>query len=715
MSVLDGWWDEGWTGDNGWAIGGRDTGPDDGAQDWADAQDLHGIAGRTFCRLTTSGARTASRPPGLGLMRAAIASTIWRFSTTRMLHEYTELLYLPAAGIESPSRSGTTPRHRSRLTRRRSSTRLRARRRTSVGSPHLASPRHPQSPAGRQLRLGLRRGLSAGLLCRWSRHSSRHPCAPVLHYRSASSGSRPSGRTSSPGSARSSARPRRAARRRPVRAGPRPRSPNTTGSALRRMADVVESIAGRRPRGAWLAERVWEPDLPTSLVEAGYRWSILDDAHFRAATIPEEDLWGPYTTEDQGRLLTVFGTEQGLRYRIPFREVGEVIGYLRDHASEAGDRVGMMGDDGEKFGAWPTTYEHCWGRGRWVDRFFEALEMNRDWLTTVTPRPGSTAIRRSAGSTSRPTHIRRWANGRCPPARRWYADVLHRPGRAIGPRLAGCVAPSGATSRSSTVRSAIPRQMLRTSAKVRAMPESAARSLATDHLHRGQSNDCYWHGLFGGMHQPHASGDAEHLIAAEDCRHRRRPTDGRGAATSTWTGSTRSSLPHPGRSLPSSSGPEPASAAGTSGPRHALTAVLRRREEAYHETLRRHEAPASTAGDATDRAGGDPSEAPASIATSCRPRIGLAARLHYDDYERRSGLIASSPQPRSHRRSPTRTAERARRREGRRVRRRGARRGSPRRTARGCRPGDGNSRQPVTVTRTLTASGDRRSPFWPWS
>ena len=41
LSVLDGWWDEGWTGDNGWAIGGRETHPDEGAQDWADAQDLY--------------------------------------------------------------------------------------------------------------------------------------------------------------------------------------------------------------------------------------------------------------------------------------------------------------------------------------------------------------------------------------------------------------------------------------------------------------------------------------------------------------------------------------------------------------------------------------------------------------------------------------------------------------------------------------------------
>ncbi len=38
---------------------------------------------------------------------------------------------------------------------------------------------------------------------------------------------------------------------------------------LTRMGDELEALFGRRPQGAWLAERVWEPDLPTSLVAGG--------------------------------------------------------------------------------------------------------------------------------------------------------------------------------------------------------------------------------------------------------------------------------------------------------------------------------------------------------------------------------------------------------------------------------------------------------------
>ena len=35
-------------------------------------------------------------------MRRSMESALWRVSTTRMLQEYTERLYLPAAGVDVP-------------------------------------------------------------------------------------------------------------------------------------------------------------------------------------------------------------------------------------------------------------------------------------------------------------------------------------------------------------------------------------------------------------------------------------------------------------------------------------------------------------------------------------------------------------------------------------------------------------------------------------
>jgi glycogen phosphorylase len=99
LSVLDGWWDEGWTGDNGWAIGGRDTLQDEAAQDWADAMDLYRILEDEVVPEYFDRDADGLPRAWLARMRRSMATTLWNFSTTRMLHEYTEQLYLPAAGI----------------------------------------------------------------------------------------------------------------------------------------------------------------------------------------------------------------------------------------------------------------------------------------------------------------------------------------------------------------------------------------------------------------------------------------------------------------------------------------------------------------------------------------------------------------------------------------------------------------------------------------
>ena len=439
---------------------------------------------------------------------------------------------------------------------------------------------------------------------------------------------------------------------------------------LTRMADELESMTGVRPTGAWLAERVWEPDLPTALAKAGYRYTIVDDNHFRAAAIPEDALWGAYTTEDQGEILRVFGTEQGLRYRIPFGDVDDVIDYLRVHATEEGDRVGVMGDDGEKFGSWPTTWEHCWGSTRWVDRFFDALEANAAWLTTVTPG-GWLAERAPIGRVYLPTASYAEMGEWVLPADESsvFAGLLHR-AQAEGRPEARYL--RGGFWRNFQVKYSeindLHKQMLRASAKVAAMPEGPAKLAALDHLMRGQSNDCYWHGLFGGIYISHMRlATREHLILAEDiadrvARDAGTIVDGGFLTDVDMDGIDEVLFVAPGQTVVVK--PNEGGGIGTWDVRaaaHALASVLRRRREAYHETLVEHERRLAEADRAekADRAGrapgddaadGKPGDAaadsgePASIHDRVATKEpGLAERLHYDAYERRSGLVHVLP------------------------------------------------------------------------
>jgi hypothetical protein len=420
---------------------------------------------------------------------------------------------------------------------------------------------------------------------------------------------------------------------------------------LRRMRERIAELVGVAPQGAWLAERVWEPSLPAALHDGGYRWTILDDAHFRAAAIPEDALWGAYLTEDEGKPLTVFGTEQGLRYRIPFGSVESVIAYLREHATPDGERIGTMGDDGEKFGSWPTTWDHCWGDGAWVETFFTALEKNADWLTTTTPSrwlDERGPIGRIYLPTSSYAEMGDWV---LPPEEsQIFGPMLHAAQDAQSPEARYL---RGGFWRNFQVKyteiNDLHKQMLRTSAKVAAMPAGSERLAAEDHLHRGQSNDCYWHGLFGGVYITHMRlATFEHLIAAEDI------ADGayrRSSAGVTFPalltdfdldGADELQLANAGARVqidPAEGGA--ITAFDLRAPHHALAAVMRRRPEAYHEKLRAHAA-AEAAG-ATATGGSEPGGVASIHDIVAVKEPGLAARLHYDDYERRSALLRLYP------------------------------------------------------------------------
>ena len=135
------------------------------------------------------------------------------------------------------------------------------------------------------------------------------------------------------------------------------------------LTEYIKDKFHTKSQGMWLTERIWEPHLPSILHDAGIKYLVVDDTHFRYAGLLEHQLYGYYSTEDEGKVVYLFPSSERLRYTIPFREPHETIEYLRDLATEEGDRVLVYGDDGEKFGLWPETYNWVYNQ-RWLERFF---------------------------------------------------------------------------------------------------------------------------------------------------------------------------------------------------------------------------------------------------------------------------------------------------------------------------------------------------------
>ncbi|MCK4510754.1 alpha-amylase, partial [bacterium] len=70
--------------------------------------------------------------------------------------------------------------------------------------------------------------------------------------------------------------------------------------------DYIERRFGVRPRGMWLAERVWEPGIAKVIAESGVEYVALDDYEFRLAGVPDDELNGYFMTEDEGVPLKLF-------------------------------------------------------------------------------------------------------------------------------------------------------------------------------------------------------------------------------------------------------------------------------------------------------------------------------------------------------------------------------------------------------------------------
>lgn len=96
FSVLDGWWDEGYNGENGWTIGERRDYVDHDEQDRVDGTSFYDTLEHEVVRLFFE--RDANGIPvgWVQKMKESISSIAPLFNTDRMLGDYTRGLYVPA-------------------------------------------------------------------------------------------------------------------------------------------------------------------------------------------------------------------------------------------------------------------------------------------------------------------------------------------------------------------------------------------------------------------------------------------------------------------------------------------------------------------------------------------------------------------------------------------------------------------------------------------
>jgi alpha-amylase/alpha-mannosidase (GH57 family) len=274
---------------------------------------------------------------------------------------------------------------------------------------------------------------------------------------------------------------------------------------IRMMNEYLGERFGRRPRGLWLTERVWEPDLPRTLAAAGLEFTLLDEEHFHYAGVRK--LATTYITESEGRSLRVFPIDKTLRYYIPFRSLEDIEAYLRAIGDTGGTAI--LGDDGEKFGLWPGTHKWVYDEG-WLRKFLAFVEEKNIRTMTFAEYLDSHA-----------------PSGRIylPPAS--YEEMTEwalEPDDQESYRALKAAAGPGARRflRAGFFRdfclkypeaNQLHKRMVFVSREIRSAGV-VGEPLAD--LYRSQCNDPYWHGVFGGLYLPHLREAAyRHLLQAE--------------------------------------------------------------------------------------------------------------------------------------------------------------------------------------------------------
>src|SRR6476619_1540863 len=380
----------------------------------------------------------------------------------------------------------------------------------------------------------------------------------------------------------------------------------------------------------WIPERVWEQSLTSDLAEAGVKYTILDDFHFKNAGLHEDELHGYYITENDGQLLSVFPGSERLRYTIPFQEPQATIDYLRPIAEQQPGAVVVFGDDGEKFGVWPGTKEHVYDHG-WLRRFLDALVENRSWLSVVTPSEALDQVPplgkvyipegsyREMTEWALPTerlkdfvnrkhgweHEGRWHEV-APFVRGGYwrnfkvkypeTNEMYARMQMVSRRLHEATAPKSKTNQRTNGNG------------TRRTGSFSGQSLldqARAELYRGQCNCGYWHGAFGGAYLPHLRNAVfQHLIAADnllDAAQQRGLAEG----DEPWVELTTDDYNFDARpEVRLASNRLVALVAPSHGGHlyeldvraicHNLLATLTRREEAYHDSVRAGESGAES-------------------------------------------------------------------------------------------------------------------------
>ncbi len=151
------------------------------------------------------------------------------------------------------------------------------------------------------------------------------------------------------------------------------------------LTTYIRKKFGKRPRGCWISEGLWEQSITANIKSSGLEYIFLDDVYFEQAGISKDSLHKAYITDDQGKSLVVLPLDNEF-ITAGFFDTSEayINKMLKLQKVGQSDILSVLWN-GEYFYSQSQRHEEFFAEQGWLETFLSLLSQNNHNIQTVLP------------------------------------------------------------------------------------------------------------------------------------------------------------------------------------------------------------------------------------------------------------------------------------------------------------------------------------------
>ena len=269
-------------------------------------------------------------------------------------------------------------------------------------------------------------------------------------------------------------------------------------SQIEKLNNFLKKNFNITPKGLWLTERVWEDSIIDEVRKSGVEYLMVDDYHFLCAGFNKDELDGYFYSEYNGEKIGIFPISKELRYAIPFYLPDDAVNLIKNK------KMAIIFDDAEKFGLWPGTNEWVY-KEKWLEKFIEKI------LNEIKTAHYSDAFSEKSNGICYLPNVSYYEMGE------WslrandaieYKKLINRVGKDYFEKK-GVKFVKGSIWKNFFVKypesNYLHKRMIEISKKKK-----------SDSLYKLQTNDVFWHGVFGGLYLPNLRDNAYRYLCESE-------------------------------------------------------------------------------------------------------------------------------------------------------------------------------------------------------